>query len=379
MLTRRTLLASACSAAASPLLTPVVFAATPGENRLVVIVLRGAMDGIGSVVPYGDNRLPELRPTLATAVGMADLDGFYGLHPHFAGLQPLWQSGELGFVHAVSTPYRDKRSHFDGQDALENGTGAMDGQMTGGRDGWLNRAIARIPGASAETAIAIGQSRLLLMEGGAPVGSWSPATEFALAEDERGLLARLYADDPLFRAAFEGASGFSEMGRAVPRENGRALAEFAVERLNGPARIAAFSLGGWDTHRGQDNAIKNPARQLAEAITTLKAGLGANWERTAVVAVTEFGRTARENGSRGTDHGTGGAMVVAGGALRGSKVHGRWPGLDNLYEDRDLMPTGDLRAWAGYTLHALFGISAVDVEREVFPGVDLREAKGIMA
>lgn len=381
MLNRRTFLATACSAAASPLFTPVVFAAAPGENRLVVIVLRGAMDGMGAVIPAGDPGLTALRPTLteAAAPGMADLDGFFALHEAFADLLPLWRAGELGFVHAVSTPYRDKRSHFDGQDMLENGSGDPAGAMTQGRDGWLNRAIGLIPGATAEYGLAAGQSRLLMLEGRQPVAAWSPATEFAFADDERNLLARLYAEDPLFSAALAGADAFSGPDDRVRHENGAALAEFTADRLNGAARIAAFSLGGWDTHRRQDNAFKGPAGQLAAAIATLRDGLGANWGRTAVIAVTEFGRTARENGSGGTDHGTGSAMVLAGGALRGGKVHGRWPGLADLFEDRDLLPTADLRAYCGQVLGALYGIPTAALERDVFPGLDMADAVPIIA
>lgn len=378
MLNRRAFLGAACSAAASPLVTPVVFAQAPGENRLVVIVLRGGLDGLGAVIPHGDPRLGELRPSLAGGE-MADLDGFFGLGEAFAELMPLWRAGELGFVHAVSTPYRDKRSHFDGQDMLENGSGDPSGAMTPGRDGWLNRAISLIPGASAEYGLAVGQSRLLMMEGDQPVASWSPATELGYSEDARARLAMLYEGDPLFDAAYRGADAFAGMDMSARRENGEALAAFTAGQLKGAARIAAFSLGGWDTHRGQAGAIRGPARQLVAALGTLKAGLGADWGRTAVIAVTEFGRTARENGSRGTDHGTGGAMILAGGALRGGKVHGAWPGLADLYEDRDLMPTADLRAYCGQVLGALFGLPGDAMGRDVFPGVDLGEAMPIIA
>ncbi|MEL7000300.1 MAG: DUF1501 domain-containing protein, partial [Pseudomonadota bacterium] len=328
-LSRRAFLGSACSAAASPLVTPVVFASAPGDNRLVVIILRGGMDGLGVVQPYGDPGLRALRPTLGRGPGdgVTDLDGFFGLHEAFSDLLPLWKAGELGTVHAVSTPYRDKRSHFDGQDLLENGGASSDGQMTPARDGWLNRALSLIPGARADTAMAVGQDNLLLLSGDAPAGAWSPTNELSLEEDERRLLSLLYAGDPLFTRALEGAAMLSDRtdGRAN-RETGRTLAQFTADQLNGPSRIAAFSLGGWDTHKTQKNALKRPAKQLTQALLTLRSGLGRNWDRTAVIAITEFGRTARENGSAGTDHGTGGAMLLAGGAVRGGKVFGQWPG-----------------------------------------------------
>ena len=382
MLNRRTFLGTACSAAASPLVTPVVFAAAPGENRLVMIVLRGGMDGMGIAAPRGDRALRALRPGLA-GQGMQDLDGFFALTEPFADLLPMWRAGELGFVHAVSTPYRNKRSHFDGQDFLENGGADPSGMMTSGRDGWLNRALARIPGAHADYAMAVGRDHLLLLDGDAPAGSWSPTNELNLEDDERKLLTRLYAGDPLFAAALGEADMLSQSGDMAQsrRENAATLAGFAAERLNGPSRIAAFSLGGWDTHRRQASALNRPAKQLVQALTTLKTKLGRNWDRTAVIAITEFGRTARENGSGGTDHGTGGAMVLAGGAVRGGKVFGQWPGLGerDLYQNRDLMPTDDLRRWAAWPLAALYGLPRSALEREVFPGVDLGSDPGLIA
>ena len=382
-ISRRTFLGGACSLAASPILTPVTFAATPGENRLVVIILRGGMDALGMVQPYGDRGLTALRPSLGRRPGggLYDLDGFFGLADPFADLMPMWQSGELAFVQAVSTPYRNKRSHFDGQDFLENGGNSTDGQMTAARDGWLNRALALIPGAKADTAMAVGQDNLLLLNGDAPAGSWSPTNELSLAEDERKLLSLMYAGDPLFAKALKGAERLSDrMGDKATRETGKTLAQFTAEQLNGPSRIAAFSLGGWDTHKNQKNALKRPAKQLSDALLTLKAGLGRNWERTAVIALTEFGRTARENGSGGTDHGTGGAMVLAGGAVRGGKVFGDWPGLGEsaLYQNRDLMPTSDVRRYAAWVLRDMLGIDRSSLAQSVFPGVDLGCDPGIM-
>ena len=384
-LSRRAFLGTACSAAASPLMTPITFAAAPGDKRLVVIVLRGGMDGLGVVQPYGDRNLSALRPNLALGPGdgLADLDGFFGLYEPFHSLLPMWRAGELGFVHAVSTPYRNKRSHFDGQDMLENGSGDPSGQAPGIRDGWLNRAIGLIPGAHADFAMAVGQDHMLLLDGASPTGAWSPANELTLEDDERQLLSLLYADDPLFSAALSKAEMFAgdTMQSKARRETGETLARFAAERLNGPARIAAFSLGGWDTHRAQKNALTRAGKQLSSALTTLKQGLGRNWQNTAVIAITEFGRTARENGSLGTDHGTGGAMVLAGGAIRGGQVLGQWPGLGEgaLYQNRDLMPTDDVRRYAGWAMRAMFGLASSDLEREVFPGLDLGRDPGMFA
>lgn len=381
---RRAFLGTACSAAASPLMTPVVFAATSGERRLVVIILRGGLDGLGMVQPYGDRGLHALRPNLAAkpGQGLHDLDGFFGLSDPFADLLPLWRVGELSFAHAVSTPYRNKRSHFDGQDFLENGGGDPRGVMTASRDGWLNRAVSQIPGARTDYAMAVGQNHLLLLSGDAPAGSWSPTNDLSLQDDDRRLLSKLYEKDPLFASALNQADMFSDSdSERVRRENGQTLAAFTARQLNGASRIAAFSLGGWDTHRRQKNAIKRPAKQLADALVTLKTGLGRNWENTVVVAMTEFGRTAMENGSGGTDHGTGGVMIISGGAIRGGRVFGQWPGLgqSDLFDNRDLMPTDDVRRWAAWALAGQFGLNRSSLENSVFPGVDLGRDPGMLS
>ncbi|MEO1329196.1 MAG: DUF1501 domain-containing protein [Pseudomonadota bacterium] len=383
----------ACSAAASPLRTPIAFAATPGENRLVVIVLRGAMDGLDVVAPYADPAYARLRPNLQRGPenGAVDLDGFFALHEKLSPLLPLWRSRELAFVHAVSTPYRDGRSHFDGQDVLETGAGdenALD-------DGWLNRALRVIPGAqtAAEVryAMSIGRSSMLLLEGDAPAGSWAPSTRLNLGDDERGLLDRLYEKDPEFHAIAEEAFDISDSGMQGDRgrESGDTLAAFAADMLKGPSRIAAFSIGGWDTHRRQQQAIRRPLDELSKAVLTLREQLGDAWGKTAVVAITEFGRTARENGDRGTDHGTGGVVVLAGGAVKGGRIwngpgaatFGGWPGLDDadLYRQRDLLPTDDLRRIPAWALVSLMGAPRSAVARSVFPGVDLGGDPGIFA
>ena len=398
MLTRRFLLKSAllagCSAAAHPLMNAVTFAAVPGDRRLVVIILRGGMDGLDIVQPYGDPLLAQLRPGFAIgpSAGAADLDGFFALHPLLVPqLLPMWAAGELGFAHAVSTPYRDKRSHFDGQDILEAGTGMdVPGPMI--RDGWLNRLLQTLPGVTAETAYSVGEEELRILSGAAPTMSWTPEAWLGLSSQGRRLLESIYHDDPLFRDAAEDALRMTapEAERAedddlpaarqrpvkpkVEKVPGRdPLAAFAAERLRGAARIAAFSLTGWDTHRGQGNALRRPAEQLAAMLTTLKTDLGPVWGETLVLAMTEFGRTARQNGTAGTDHGTGGAMVMAGGALKGGKVYGTWPGLAeaDLYAGRDLMPTADSRAYAAWALAGLFGTPRDSLERAIFPGLEM--------
>ncbi len=389
--------AGGAALAASPLAASVTLAQAPWENRLVVIILRGAMDGLEVVRPAGDALFDRYRPTLARKAGM-DLDGYFALHDRLAPLMPLWRAGQLGFAHAVATPYRDKRSHFDGQDLLEAGTVALKGA---GRDGWLNRMLGQVPGVTVKTAFAVGPGDMLVLSGGVPTSSWSPAARLDLSERGRRLLEVLYHDDPVFQEAGRVALEMTgdvlgqdeapekavdnrimrmlAQGRRATRAG--ALARFTARRLNEDTRIAAFSINGWDTHRAQSGGIRRPLGELADALLELKRGLGANWDRTVVMAMTEFGRTVRENGSRGTDHGTGGVMVMAGGALKGGRVYGRWPGLGegDLYQNRDLLPTSDVRAYAAYAMRGLFGLDRGLLERVVFPGLEMGEDPGITA
>lgn len=381
---------SGCSVAANPLVTPMTFASVPtvGEKRLVVIILRGAMDGLDVLRPVGDPLLGHFRPSLMDATQGNHLTDFYTLHPALASLYPLWQADDLAFVQAVSTPYRDKRSHFDGQDLLEAGTGPeVKGPLA--RQGWVNRLLQVMPGATAETAFAVGRGDFRLMFGPAQYSSWSPEGRIDLSPQARLLLDEIYHDDPLFRdsgqAAFEIAenlgvlgnssgemgSGTSGPARAHPKQ----LASFAAKRLNDQARIAAFSIGGWDTHRNQARTMPRALSQLSDAILQLQAELGNNWQNTAVLAMTEFGRTVRENGTAGTDHGTGGAMLMAGGAIRGGRVFGDWPGLDeaSLYDRRDLMPTADIREYSAALISSFFGIGTTALQNTVFPGLSITE------
>ena len=365
-----------CSLAASPLVTPVAFAQAPGENRLIVIVLRGAMDGLDAIQPAGDPAYALLRPTLAgTGAALTD---FWALHPALEPLRPLWAAGEFGAAHAVSTPYRDRRSHFDGQDILEAGTPDLGG---GVRDGWLNRLVGTLGVSDPEVAYAVGRERMLILEGAARVASWSPEARLALSPQAERLLDLVYEGDPLFEIAAQDAVRIANetAGEAVEREAGHLrLARFVASRLAGETRIASFSLGGWDTHGSQQNFLGRALGNLAETVLALREGLGPVWGRTGVLMMTEFGRTARENGTRGTDHGTGGALLFAGGALRGGQVVGPWPGLEELYADRDLMPVRDVRAHAGWVIRELFGVAAGDVERVVFPGVEMGARSGML-
>ena len=375
-----------CSLAASPLVTPVTFAATPWDTRLVVIILRGGMDGLDVVRPYGDPTFKALRPGLGggPAQGAHDLDGFYALHPALEPLMRMWGKGQLGFVQAVSTPYRDKRSHFDGQDLLEAGTETI----AGVRDGWLNRMLQAVPGVTAQTAYAIGRSDMRLLQGSAEVANWSPEAELGLSPQAQQLMDLVTEDDAAIHAAWQEAQLLASLEEQDAIAQGKQrkgahvrIAEFAAERLRDEARIAAFSLNGWDTHKAQANALPRALNQLSETLITLRKKTGRDvWDKTAVVALTEFGRTARENGSGGTDHGTGGLMVMAGGAVQGGRVHGDWPGLQSgdLYQNRDLMPTRDVRAHVAWIMRGLMGLDIATLEGSVFPGLDMGDNPGLL-
>jgi uncharacterized protein (DUF1501 family) len=388
-LSRRAFLARSaligCSAAASPLLTPISFASAPWDTRLVVIILRGAMDGLDVVQPYGEPEFAQMRRQIEVGPeqGALDLDGFFAMHAALAPLMPLWQAGNLGFVHAVSTPYRNKRSHFDGQDLLESGTVSLDGT----RDGWLNRMLQHVPGVHAQTAYAIGHGEMRLLQGAAPVADWSPDANLSLSPQAMQLAELIMQDDPAFHAALSEAQMLSEAQGGMGAEvagiaSDVEIARFAARRLRAEARVAAFSINGWDTHIRQKRPISKALTRLSDTILALKEEMrGPIWNKTVVLAMTEFGRTVRGNGTGGTDHGTGGAMIFAGGAVRGGRVLGDWPGLGEaqLFDRRDLMPTRDVRAHAAWAMRAMTGLDRSVLENVVFPGLDMGDDTGLMA
>jgi uncharacterized protein (DUF1501 family) len=338
----------------------LALAAAPTDKRFVVVILRGALDGMAAVVPYGDRDLATWRPDLVPPPpgqdgGLLDLGGFYGLHPALAGLHGIYAAGQLLPIHAVAGDWRT-RSHFDAQDYLECGA---DRRMT---SGWLNRVVEALPPAlsPAGNALAIGVSVPLILRGGALVGSWAPQSLGAPEPDLYARIAALHQGDPTTgRAIAEGLRerGFSAGvlgGNAPPQGPARnafpTLAGAAGRMLaaaDGP-RIAALEIGGWDTHQDQKGRLNGPLKQLDDGLVALRDGLGDAWGKTVVLAMTEFGRTVRMNGTRGTDHGTGTVAFVLGGAVAGGQVRANWPGLaqDRLFENRDLMPTTDLRSVA---------------------------------
>lgn len=335
----------------------VAFGQAAGDRRLVVIILRGALDGLYAVQPYGDPGAAELRgalmlPEPGQEGGLLDLGGQFGLHPGFANLHAMYRANEALALHAVAGPHRS-RSHFEAQDLLETGASRS---MT---SGWLNRALQAVPAAGQSRAgIAIGVGVPLLLRGPVPVGAYAPPGLDRPSEDLMYRLAALQEADPRLAAPFaEGmrARGFAMQTLGAPsnepdRGSFPRLAAAAGRLLSesGGPRVAALELGGWDTHAGQAGRIMGPLRLLDDGIGQLRTSLGAAWARTAVLIVTEFGRTARVNGNLGTDHGTGGVAFLLGGAVAGGRVVADWPGLapGQLFENRDLQPTRDLRTIA---------------------------------
>lgn len=386
ILARRSLLLAGAAAIFAPRLA---FAAT--DKRLVVVVLRGAMDGLGAVPPLGDPDYARQRGDLALRAQGDDaalpLDGFYGLHPALKTLHGLWAKKELAILHATHTSYR-QRSHFDAQDQLENGADSPRARD----DGWLNRALGALGGE--RVGLSTGQTVPLILRGPTQVGAYAPPQLPGLSGDFARRLIDLYAADPVLGPAFTAGveaqaqveDVLGDEGRARDMGRGRfdgarrgpgrlAPVAGAVGKLladpRGP-RLAALELGGWDTHNAQGAAggrLAAVLREFDEAMAALRDGLGGEWRRTAVVAITEFGRTVRPNGTGGTDHGTGAAAFVFGGAVAGGAVHADWPGLADraLHENRDLRATTDLRAPLKRLLGDHLGIARASLDRDVFP------------
>lgn len=376
------LLASA--ALAQPAL---VWASAPGDHRLVMLVLRGGLDGLDLLRPYQDSSLLRLRPTLlaGAADNALELAPGFALNPSLEALSAMWRAGDLAFAQAVATPYRDKRSHFEGQDILEMGA-ATTAEVA---DGWLNRALTLLPkGQEKGFAVAVARERMLLLRGEAPALFWSPRNDLRADAEGESLLSALYGDDPLFAKAFEAAQSADlvtdelRANLASSRATPRVSAQLAAEMLKGEARIVGMSLGGWDTHAAQTPNLRRRLKQLAEALIALRESLGEQiWANTMVMTVTEFGRTVAENGTRGTDHGTAGTSLLAGGAVRGGRLYGDWPGVreGDLYDGRDLMPTQDLRLYPAHALRAGFGLATPELERHVFPGLSMRQDPGFLS
>lgn len=366
-------------------------AADNRDPRLIVIVLRGALDGLSAVGPVGDPDYAGLHGDIALSLTgphpALPLDGFFAVNPAMPVFARLFKASQAAVVHAAATGYRE-RSHFDGQDVLESGFAGPGHVATG----WLNRALESLPAGDRVATLgglAVGPSTPLVIRGAAPVLGWAPQSLPAPASDLATRVLDLYQHrDPVLAVALQkgldadrmalddqmGANAMKPKGGLDSAAGMRQAAQGAARLIaadDGP-RVAALAFDGWDTHVNEGGATGRLATLLGGldgAFEEFEKGLGERWKDTAVVAITEFGRTARINGTVGTDHGTGTVVLLAGGAIKGGRVIADWPGLKpaQLYEQRDLAPTSDVRAVLKGVLADQFGLSATVLGDKVFP------------
>jgi uncharacterized protein (DUF1501 family) len=366
--------AAVLSASGIVLLGPNAWAARAlggdsSRKRIVVVFLRGAVDGLNVVVPHGEPNYYDSRPTIAIGQrggdgGALDLDGFFGLHPALAPMMNYWNEGTLAFVHACGSP-DPTRSHFDAQDYMESGTPGI--KSTG--DGWLNRVLAAMPGAHPSTeALSLGPTVPRILSGRMAVANLplGRAAARPLPLDRPVVEAafdRMYeGSDPLSRAYKEGLSArsrlMSELAQDMAAANNGAPSPKGFPddatrlahliKRDPTIRVAFVALGGWDTHVNQGGAsgqLAGHLKPLADGLAQFAQALGPAYGDTVVMVISEFGRTVHQNGNGGTDHGHGNVMWLMGGPVRGRKIYARWPGLSTaeLYQERDLAVTTDFR------------------------------------
>ena len=399
---RNSALAVVGTAAVPSFLTRAAFGAVENggrTKRLVVIFQRGAADGLNIVVPYAERNYYSMRPNInIPQKSVVDLNGFFGLHPALSAFQPLWQQRQLAIVHAAGSP-DTTRSHFDAQDFMESGTPGIKSTD----DGWLNRSLRNLPSTppvSPFRAIALGPSLPRILSGNEPavamnnindfsVGGKSPkpspaATAFEAMYDHSSDAVLHGTGEETFDAVKMLKS--ADPGKYTPAPNanypkgrfGDSLRQLAqLIKANLGVQVAFADIGGWDHHVNEGAAegqLANVLGDFSQSIAAFWNDLGDLGEDTVVVTMSEFGRTARENGNRGTDHGHANVMFVLGGPVKGGKVYGRWPGLDQsqLYEGRDLALTTDFRQVIGEAVTRHLGNKNL---AEVFPGYDNPQAK----
>ena len=367
------------------------------DPRFLAVILRGALDGLAAVAPVGDPDWAALRGdnalTLAGKTPALKLNDFFALNPAMPNLHRMFTAKEAIIVHACATPYRE-RSHFDGQDVLESGLT----RPTLSESGWLNRALAGLaPGGrvnpAGSKAFAVGPVTPLIVRGPAPVLPWSPQRILPASEDTLTRLLDLYRHaDAKFAAVLEEHSRVAALERAGDMEQkpgapppgpAQVQAYFAevagaaakfLAQPDGP-RVGALALDGWDTHYNEGIANGRLSQLLGAldgALAAVETNMGPAWHETVVAVLTEFGRTARINGTEGTDHGTATVALLAGGALKGGRVIADWPGLKSadLYENRDLKATTDLRAVLKGLLRDHLRADERALAQNVFPGSD---------
>ncbi len=386
---RRQFMGMAAAVGMSAMLPFPSFAKTRSENIFIWVSLRGAMDGLNVVVPYADSDYLSLRPSIGLKQSqLLRLDSFFGLHPSLKNCHQWYENKELSFVHACSTAYRE-RSHFDGQKILENGT-----SDPYNKEGWLNRLLSL--SSEKYDGIAIDSGLPLIMQGESSVASWYP-NRLKTRDKQTELLEELFQSDQMLSANFEsvmkidelvGDQGVGKQFKSLMSKTGDILSADS-----GP-NIAALELGGWDTHANQGSVngrLSNQLKTLDEGLAALKESLGSRWNNTVIIAASEFGRTAKENGTKGTDHGTGNVILVAGGAMVnkesglsssdafGGQVIASWPGLGpkDLYQGRDLKPTTDMRGVIKGVLGEHLSINTEQLNT-IFPDSEMVKPLGII-
>ena len=357
-------------------------------QRLVVIFLRGAIDGLNIVVPHQEDDYYQARPTIAIPYpqekdGALDLDGFFGLHPKLEDLLPLWQEKSLAFIHASGSPVTE-RSHFQAQDYIENGTPGTKST----KDGWMNRLLAELPQSRPTQALNVGDITPYILKGKMPIANLRPG---------KNSTAFIKTDNPAVNSAFSNLySGTDDLSQAY--QNGSQTREIVLAELNKEMRsaskealnvnafvddaaevarlmvgntrtqLAFMDVGGWDSHISQKSIHDRLLPNLGKGIATLVKGLEPIYSDTTIVVMSEFGRTVKENGNKGTDHGHGNSMWILGGGVRGGKVYGEWRGLNDavLHQNRDLPVTTDFRLPIASILQNRLGLEGDSLSR-VFP------------
>jgi uncharacterized protein (DUF1501 family) len=386
MLTRRSFVSAAAAVSGLSLLglPKMAFARANSDRRFVFIIQRGAADGLNIVAPTGDPAYASLRGEFAPDLASGSkLDSFFSLHPALAETVKMYEARQALFVHAVASPYRD-RSHFDGQNVLESG-GTSAYRI---KDGWLNRLLGLLPSVEAK-ALALSATVPMALRGSHEVSSFASSQLPTPSNDLFARVGALYDGDQQLHGLWSAAmdtrmKAGDPLSAADGGQKGAATGALAARMLSGDgARIAMIETNGWDTHSGQRGRLATQLRDLDDTLAALKTGLGADWANTLVVVATEFGRTARPNGTGGTDHGQASVAMLLGGAVAGGKVLADWPGLADkaLYEGRDLNPTTDLDVLIGGALAQHYALEPRRVLATLFPdsrGTPLRDARLIV-